>query len=147
MAKHATKSFVQKPANVSRQWYIVDAKDKNLGHLAVKIASILSGKTKVTYTAHVDSGDYVVVINAAEVAVTGRKDAQKVYWRHSGYPGGIKSRTLAEMRERNPQFIIEHAVKGMLPKNKLARDMLKRLKVFAGAEHNHSAQQPKELEV
>lgn len=147
MASHSTKSFVQKPADVKREWHIVDAKGKTLGRIATTIATYLSGKNKVTYTPHVDGGDYVVVINAAEVAVTGRKEERKIYYRHSGYPGGIKSRTLSEVRSRKPEFIIEHAVRGMLPKNKLAKDMLARLKVFAGAEHTHTAQQPKELEI
>lgn len=147
MATHSTKSFVEKPANVERQWYIVDVKGKTLGRISTVIAKHLSGKNKVTYTPHVDGGDYVIVINAAEVAVTGRKEERKIYYRHSGYPGGIKSRTLGEVRARKPEFIIEHAVRGMLPKNKLAKDMLARLRIFAGADHTHSAQQPKELEV
>ena len=140
-----TKTYSQKPAEVSRGWYMVDAKDKTLGRLSTTIATYLSGRYKTTYTPHVDGGDYVVVINAAEVGVTGRKEEQKIYWRHSGYPGGIKGRTLAEQRVKNPGAIIEHAVKGMLPKNKLAKDMLARLRVFPGPEHDHTAQQPKEL--
>lgn len=141
------RTFSQKPADVTRTWYIVDAKGKTLGRMATVIATYLSGKHKPTYTSHVDSGDYVVVINAAEVALTGRKEDQKRYWRHSGYPGGIKSRTVTEQRALKPEFIIEHAVKGMLPKNKLAVGMLGRLRVFAGAEHDHTPQQPKELGV
>lgn len=141
------RTFSQKPADVTRAWHIVDAKGKTLGRMATVIATYLSGKHKPTYTSHVDGGDYVVVINAAEVALTGRKEDQKRYWRHSGYPGGIKSRTVAEQRVLKPEFIIEHAVKGMLPKNKLAVGMLARLRVFAGAEHDHTPQQPKELGV
>lgn len=142
-----TRSYVHKPADVVREWFIVDAKGKTLGRLSTVIATHLSGRYKTTYTPHVDSGDYVIVLNAAEVAVTGRKEEQKIYWRHSGYPGGIKSRTLAEVRARRPEFIIEHAVRGMLPKNKLAKDMLARLRVFPGAEHDHTAQQPKPLPI
>lgn len=142
-----TRSYVHKPKDVQREWFIVDAKGKTLGRLATAIATRLSGKYKTTYTPHVDGGDYVIVINAAEIGVTGRKEDQKIYYRHSGYPGSLKSRTLAEVRSRRPEFIIEHAVRGMLPKNKLAKDMLARLRVFPASEHGHTAQQPKKLEL
>ena len=141
-----TKPFGQKPADVTREWFLVDAKAKTLGRLSTTLARYLSGKYKTAYTPHVDAGDYVVVINAAPVVLTGRKDEQKIYWRHSGYPGGIKGRTAGEQRALRPEFLIEHAVTGMLPKNKLAKDMLARLRVFAGPEHTHAPQQPKELE-
>jgi large subunit ribosomal protein L13 len=142
-----TRTYSQKPSEVTRAWYVVDAANIPLGRLATAVAGRLSGKLKPTYTPHIDGGDYVVVINGALVKLSGRKEEQKIYWRHSGYPGGIKSRTAAEVRARQPEFIVEHAVKGMLPKNKLAPGMLARLRVFAGAEHDHEAQQPQKLEV
>lgn len=121
---------------VERRWYLVDAKDQILGRLATKVARLLSGKEKVAYVPYLDAGDYVVVINAVEVAVTGKKEKQKTYYRHSGYPGGLRAETLGELRERRPEEIIRRAVKGMLPKNKLQKSMLRRLYVFAGAEHS-----------
>ena len=141
------KTFSQKPADVSREWFLVDASELPLGRLATIIADKLIGKSKPTYTPHVDGGDYVVVINAANVVVTGNKETGKIYYRHSGFPGGIKDATLAEVRERAPERIIEAAVQGMLPKNKLSADRMGRMKVFAGAEHAHTAQQPKKVEV
>ncbi len=121
--------------NVERSWYLIDAKDQVLGRVSTKIARLLTGKDKVEYVPYLDVGDYVVVINAAEVAVTGKKEKQKTYYRHSGYPGGLRSETLEELRKRRPEEIIRRAVKGMLPKNKLQKSMLKRLYIFAGAEH------------
>lgn len=141
------KTFSQKPADVSREWFLVDASELPLGRIATIVADKLIGKNKPTYTPHVDGGDYVVVINAEKLVVTGDKETDKVYYHHSGFPGGIKDATLAEVREKFPERIIENAVKGMLPKNKLSADRMARLKVFAGAEHAHTAQQPKKVEV
>ena len=141
------KTFSQKPADVSRRWILIDAKDAPLGRVATQIAKYLIGKYKPTYTPHVDGGDYVVVINAAETVVTGEKETDKIYYRYSGFPGGIKDAQLKEVRERFPERIIEAAVKGMLPKNKLAAGRMARLRVFAGAEHDHTAQKPEKVEV
>ena len=141
------KTYVATPADRQRDWYVVDAEGKTLGRLATRIADTLRGKLKPEYTPHVDTGDFVVVVNAEKIHVTGDKLAQKRYWRHSGYPGGIKSRTLAEMLERRPEEVIRKAVKGMLPRNRLARQQLRKLKVYAGAEHPHQAQQPKALDI
>ena len=142
-----TKTFSQKPADVSRRWIEIDATDAPLGRLATEIAKYLIGKYKPTYTPHVDGGDYVVVVNAQKTVVTGNKELQKIYYRHSGFPGGIKDARLEEVREKYPERIIEAAVRGMLPKNKLSVDRMKRLKVFAGGEHDHSAQKPEKVEV
>lgn len=141
------KTFSQKPADVSREWFLIDASELALGRTATIIADKLIGKNKPTYTPHVDGGDYVVVINAEKVKVTGDKETGKIYYRHSGFPGGIKDATLAEVRERAPERIIEAAVRGMLPKNKLSADRMARLKIFPGAEHAHTAQTPKKVEV
>lgn len=141
------KTYLTKPADVERQWYVVDAEGKNLGRLASQIAAILRGKHKPIYSPSVDCGDYVIVLNADKVAVTGRRMDQKVYYRHSGYPGGISSITLREQLDRNPTRPLELAVKGMLPKNPLGRKMFKKLKVYTGSEHPHGAQQPVELEL
>lgn len=141
------KTFSQKPADVTRRWILIDAKDAPLGRLATEISKYLIGKYKPTYTPHVDGGDYVVVINAAEVPVTGAKETDKVYYRHTGFPGGIKDARLEEVREKFPERIIENAVKGMLPKNKLSTGRMARLKVFTGAEHAHTAQTPEKVEV
>lgn len=141
------KTYSQKPSEVTRRWILVDATEAPLGRLATQIATYLTGKYKPTYTPHIDGGDYVVVVNAAKAVVTGDKETGKVYYRHSGFPGGIKDATLKEVRERAPERIIENAVKGMLPKNKLAAERLKRLKVYAGSEHQHAAQQPEKVEV
>jgi len=130
-----------------RVWYVVDAENKTLGRLATQIADVLRGKRKPTYTPHVDVGDFVVVVNAEKVAVTGKKLEDKRYWRHSGYPGGIRSRTLGEMLEKRPEEVIRKAVKGMLPRNRLARAQLRKLKVYAGSEHPHQAQKPEQLEI
>lgn len=140
-------SYVQKPHEVERKWYLVDATDKTLGRLSSKIASMLRGKHKPVFTPHVDCGDYVVVINAEKVKVTGKKLEDKEYKRHSGYPGGLKTVTLEKMLEDKPEDVMIHAVKGMLPKGKLGRQMLKKLRVYKGAEHDHSAQKPEKLEI
>ena len=141
------KTYSQKSSDVSRRWVLFDASELPLGRLATEIANYLTGKYKPTYTPHIDGGDYVVVINAAQTIVTGRKETDKVYYRHSGFPGGIKDATLKEVRERFPERIIETAVKGMLPKNKLQAERLKRLRIFAGSEHTHAAQTPEKVEV
>ncbi len=143
--KTVSKTYSQKPAEVSREWYIIDAGNMPLGKLAVVIADKLMGKSKVTYTPHVDNGDYVIVINAKNIQVTGNKMVDKMYYRHSGFPGGLTELKLEEVIEKNPKVAIEHAVKGMLPKNKLTPDRLARLRVFDGAEHTHTAQNPKEI--
>ena len=139
------KTYSQKAKEISREWWLVDASSMPLGKLAVVIADKLMGKSKVTNTPHIDNGDYVVVINAKDVVVTGEKMTQKKYYRHSGYPGGLKELKLEEVIEKDPSRAIVSAVKGMLPKNKLAAERLKRLRVFAGAEHAHTAQNPKEI--
>jgi large subunit ribosomal protein L13 len=141
------KTYVATPANRQRDWYVVDAQGKTLGRLATQIADALRGKRKPDYTPHCDTGDFVVVVNAEKVRVTGNKLADKVYYRHSGYPGGLRSRTLAEMLERQPEEVIRKAVKGMLPRNRLGRQQLLKLKIYAGPEHPHEAQKPKQMEV
>lgn len=140
------KTYSQKSSEISREWYLIDASSLPLGKLAVVIADKLMGKSKVTYTPHTDNGDYVVVINAKNLKVTGNKLNDKMYYRHSGFPGGIKELSLAEVIEKDPSYAIKEAVKGMLPKNKLAAARLARLRVFEGAEHNHAAQNPKEID-
>ncbi len=141
------KTYMAKQDDVERKWYLVDAKDKTLGRLATQIAIILMGKHKPNYTPHVDCGDFVVVINADKVRLTGSKWDKKIYYWHTGYLGGIKSRTAKQMLEKKPEFLIYHAVKGMLPKNNLARRMLKKLKVYAGENHPHVAQNPEPIEI
>ena len=141
------KTYVATPADRQRDSYVVHAEGQTLGRLATRIADALRGKRKPEYTPHVDTGDFIVVVNAEKIHVTGDKLNQKTYWRHSGYPGGIKSRTLAEMLERRPEEVIRKAVKGMLPRNRLARQQLTKLKVYAGPEHPHAAQQPKPMEI
>lgn len=141
------KTFSPKPADIARRWWVVDAAGLPLGRLASEVAQVLRGKHKPTYAPHVDTGDHVIVVNAAEVAVTSEKARQKIYYRHSGYPGGIKAETFEALKERRPEAIIERAVRGMLPKNKLGRQMARKLKVYAGADHPHSAQQPQPLEL
>lgn len=143
--KTVSKTYSQKPAEVSREWYIIDAGSMPLGKLAVVIADKLMGKSKVTYTPHVDNGDYVIVINAKNIQATGNKMVDKMYYRHSGFPGGLTELKLEEVIEKNPKVAIEHAVKGMLPKNKLTPDRLARLRIFDGTEHTHTAQNPKEI--
>ena len=139
------KTYSQKGSEIKREWWVVDASTMPLGKLAVVIADKLMGKSKVTYTPHIDNGDYVVVLNAKKLVVTGDKMVQKKYYRHSGYPGGLTELKLEEVIEKNPAVAITAAVKGMLPKNKLAADRLKRLRVFDGEEHAHIAQNPKEI--
>ncbi|MEE4281849.1 MAG: 50S ribosomal protein L13 [Pseudomonadales bacterium] len=133
--------------DVQRSWWVIDAENKTLGRLETEVARRLRGKHKPEYTPHVDTGDFIIVINAAKVHVTGNKEQDKVYWRHSGYPGGIRGTTVADMRATHPERIIEKAVKGMLPRNPLGRAMYRKLKVYAGAEHPHAAQQPAVLEL
>ncbi|MBR3131290.1 50S ribosomal protein L13 [Candidatus Saccharibacteria bacterium] len=139
------KTYSQKSSEVSREWWLVDASTMPLGKLAVVIADKLMGKSKVTFTPHIDNGDYVVVINAKDLKVTGTKATDKKYYRHSGFPGGLTELSLEEVIEKDPSLAIREAVKGMLPKNKLAADRLERLRIFAGAEHAHTAQNPKEI--
>ena len=140
------KTFSAKPAEVKRDWYVVDADGKTLGRLSTELARRLRGKHKAEYTPHVDTGDYIIVINAEKVRVTGNKEKDKIYYRHTGYIGNMKSVSLGKLRQTHPERIIETAVKGMLPKNPLGRAMFKKLKVYAGGEHGHQAQQPKLLE-
>jgi len=136
------KSFIAKPHEVERKWYVIDAENKTLGRLASEVAAILRGKKKPTYTPHVDCGDYVIVINAEKVAVTGKKRKEKIYKRHTGYPGGLREMTFEQLMEKHPTEIVRHAVKGMMPNGKLGRQMYKKLKVYAGPEHGHDAQKP-----
>jgi large subunit ribosomal protein L13 len=140
------KTYNAKPGEIQRDWVIVDAEGKTLGRLATQIADRLRGKTKAQYTPHVDTGDFVVVVNAEKIAVTGKKLDEKMYYRHSGYPGGLKERSLRDQLERQPTEVLRKAVKGMLPKNKLAAQQLGKLKIYAGPEHPHEAQAPKPLE-
>lgn len=142
-----SKTFSQRTEDISREWYVIDASEAPLGRIATIIANLLIGKAKPTYTPHVDSGDYVVVINAEKTVVTGNKEIGKIYYRHSGFPGGITDATLKEVREKFPERIIEEAVKGMLPRNKQHANRMARLKVYAGEEHAHTAQTPKKVEV
>ena len=140
------KTYVATPLDRERNWLLVDAEGQTLGRLATQLADALRGKRKPTYTPHVDTGDFVVVINAEKIAVTGDKLHEKLYYRHSGYPGGLKKRTLGEMLERRPEEVIRKAVRGMLPKNRLAAAQLKKLKVYAGPDHPHAAQNPEPLQ-
>jgi large subunit ribosomal protein L13 len=141
------KTFSAKPAEVKRDWFVVDAEGKTLGRLASEIARRLRGKHKPEYTPHVDTGDYIVVVNAEKVRVTGNKEKDKIYYRHTGYIGHLKSVSLGKLRGTHPERIIQNAVKGMLPKNPLGRAMFRKLKVYKGSEHSHQAQQPKELNI
>ena len=141
------KTFVAKPETVKRDWYIVDAEGKTLGRIATEIAARLRGKHKAEYTPHVDTGDYIIVVNAEKVHVTGKKFTDKMYHTHSGFPGGIKSISFDKLIQRKPEMVIEAAVKGMLPKGPLGRAMFRKLKVYAGAEHAHAAQQPQVLDI
>ncbi len=140
-------TFIAKKAEIERKWYVVDAEGQTLGRLASQVAAVLKGKNKPIYTPHLDTGDYVIVINADKIAVTGKKLDQKLYRRHSDYTGGFKETNLKEMMQKKPEQVIKHAVKGMLPKNTLGKDMLKKLHVYAGAEHKHEAQKPEVLEL
>ena len=141
------KTYVATPADRERNWLVVDATGHTLGRLATQIADALRGKRKPEYTPHCDTGDFVVVVNAEKVQVTGKKRTEKRYYRHSGYPGGLRERTFAEMQARRPEEIVRLAVKGMLPRNRLARQQLRKLKVYAGPDHPHAAQQPQPMEV
>lgn len=140
------KTYTPKPSEVEREWFVVDATDLPLGRLASEVAQILRGKHKPTYAPHVDVGDHVIVVNAEQVAVTSGKSQSKIYYQHSGFPGGIKAESFEELRERRPEAIVERAVRGMLPKTKLGRQMLRKLKVYVGADHPHEAQKPQPLE-
>jgi large subunit ribosomal protein L13 len=140
------KTYSAKPGEITREWYLVDAEGKTLGRLATQIADTLRGKRKPQYTPHVDTGDFVIVVNAEKIHVTGNKLDQKRYYRHSGYPGGLRSRTLREQLDRRPTEVLRVAVKGMLPKNRLARQQITKLKIYAGPDHPHEAQNPKPLE-
>ncbi|MBO8136851.1 MAG: 50S ribosomal protein L13 [Desulfotomaculum sp.] len=135
-------TYMAKPKEVERKWYVIDAEGKPLGRLAAEVARILRGKHKPTYTPHVDTGDHVIVLNAEKVVLTGNKLRQKMYYRHSGYPGGLKQMTYEHFLQKSPEKVVEKAVKGMLPKNSLGRKMFKKLKVYRGAEHPHQAQKP-----
>jgi large subunit ribosomal protein L13 len=139
------KTYVAKPEDFERQWFLVDAADLVLGRMATQVAIRLRGKHKPVFTPHVDTGDFIIVINADKVVLTGRKWEQKTYYRHSGYPGGITATVAKKLKESKPEDLVRAAVRGMLPKNRLGRQMLKKLKVYAGAEHPHSAQQPQTL--
>jgi large subunit ribosomal protein L13 len=141
------KTYVATPATRQRDWLVVDAAGKTLGRVATQIADALRGKRKPEYTPHCDVGDFVIVVNAEKVSVTGEKLSQKRYYRHSGYPGGLRSRTLADMLERRPEEVVRRAVRGMLPRNRLGRAQLRKLKVYAGPDHPHAAQKPVEMEV
>ena len=141
------KTYVATPQDRERNWLLVDAEGQTLGRLATRIADALRGKRKPTFTPHIDVGDFVVVVNAEKISVTGSKRTEKLYHRHSGYPGGLRSRTLTEMLEKRPEEVIRLAVKGMLPKNRLGRKQLTKLKVYAGPEHPHAAQKPQKLEI
>jgi large subunit ribosomal protein L13 len=140
-------TYYAKAGEVKREWVLIDAEDQVLGRLATLAATILKGKHKPEYTPHIDTGDFVIVINADKIRLTGNKAAQKAYYRHSGFPGGLKSESFERAMERHPERVIEHAVKGMLPKNTLGRAQGKKLKVYAGSEHPHSAQQPRKIEL
>ena len=141
------KTFSAKPGNVRREWFVVDATEKTLGRIATEIARHLKGKHKPEYTPHVDTGDYIIVVNASKVRVTGRKRSDKMYYHHTGYIGNLKSTNFDKLMKKSPERIIEKAVKGMMPKNPLGRQMMRKLKVYGGPEHKHAAQQPKVLEI
>jgi large subunit ribosomal protein L13 len=141
------RTYSAKPTEVNRKWYVVDAEGKTLGRLASTIAATLRGKHKPIFTPHIDTGDFVVVVNAEKIKVTGNKETQKFYYRHSNYPGGLKTQSLKDLRERHPDRILENAVKGMLPRNTLGKAQLTKLKIYAGAEHPHTAQNPVALEL
>ena len=147
MNVNSFKTFSAKPTDINQEWHVVDAENQITGRLASKVASILRGKHKPGYTPHMDTGDHVIVINADKIRFSGNKEEAKEYFRHTGYPGGGRTRTVKEVRERKPTFLVRNAVKGMLPKGALGRQMLSKLKVYAGPEHNHHAQQPQPLEL
>ena len=141
------KSFIAKPDDITRKWYVIDAEGKTLGRVATEAARLLRGKHKPIYTPNVDCGEYVIIVNADKIAVTGKKRKEKIYKRHTGYPGGLKEMTFEELMEKHPTRVIKQAIRGMLPKSKLGRQMFKKLKVYAGPEHAHAAQQPEVWEV
>lgn len=141
------RTYSAKPSDITRQWYVIDAAEAPLGRVATQVATLLTGKDKPQFTKHIDTGDYVIVINAAQIVTTGGKEQKKVYYHHTGHPGGIKDATLAEKLAKDPTFPIVHAVRGMLPVNRLRDERLKRFKVYAGAEHNHDAQKPEVIKV
>lgn len=141
------KTYTPKTSDVTHQWWVVDAASMPLGRLATEVATLLRGKHKPTFTPHMDTGDFVVVINAAQVAVTSQKSQEKIYYRYSGYPGGLKAESFEALRSRRPEAVIERAVRGMLPKNKLGHQMIRKLKVYAGSDHPHAAQQPAVFEL
>lgn len=141
------KSFMASPSVIERKWYVIDAADQTLGRLATEVANVLRGKKKPIFTPHIDTGDYVIVVNADKVKVTGKKLDQKIYYRHSEYVGGMKETKLKDMMQKKPEYVIEHAVKGMLPKGPLGRQMITKLHVYAGPEHPHAAQKPEVLEI
>lgn len=141
------KTFSAKPADVVHEWFVINAEGKTLGRLATEVAKRLRGKHKAEYTPHVDTGDYIIVINAEKIRVTGNKMQQKIYYKHTGYVGHLKQTSLEKMLESHPERVLEFAVKGMLPKNALGRDMIRKLKIFIGPEHTHAAQQPKVLDI
>lgn len=141
------KSFMASPSTIERKWYVVDATDHTLGRLSAEVASVLRGKRKPIFTPHIDTGDYVIIINADKIKVTGKKLEQKIYYRHSEYVGGMKETTLKDMLRKKPEYVVEHAIKGMLPKGPLGREMIKKLHVYAAPEHPHAAQKPEVLEI
>ncbi len=141
------KTYTATPATIKRDWFVVDATDKVLGRLATAVAHRLRGKHKPEFTSHMDTGDYIVIINADKIRVTGNKFKDKLYYRHSGFPGGLKTTNFEKLQQKSPELIVERAIKGMLPKGPLGRDMFRKLKVYAGPEHNHAAQQPIALEI
>ena len=141
------KTYTARPSETERAWHLVDADNQVVGRLAAQVATILRGKHKPEYTPHVDTGDFVVIVNAEKVRFTGKKETDKTYFRHSGYPGGVTTRTVREVRERHPERILERAIQGMLPKNRLGRAMAKKLKVYAGPDHPHDAQNPQALDL
>lgn len=141
------KTYSAKPSDVTREWYVIDAAEAPLGRLSTRIATLLTGKGKPQFTSHIDCGDYVIVINAEKLLATGEKSTKKIYYRHTGYPGGLKEATLAEKMQKDPASVIYQAVRGMLPVNKLRADRLQRLKIYAGTEHQHEAQKPTSISV
>ncbi|EGL4173993.1 50S ribosomal protein L13 [Listeria monocytogenes] len=140
-------TYMAKPGEVERKWYVIDATGVSLGRLSSEVASILRGKNKPQFTPHIDTGDFVIIINAGKIGLTGKKATDKIYYRHSQYPGGLKSRTAGEMRTNNPEKLLELSIKGMLPKNSLGRQLFKKLHVYGGVEHEHAAQQPEVYEL
>ena len=147
MDQNSFKTYSAKPGDIEQKWYVIDAENQVVGRLASQVAAMLRGKHKPQYTPHMDTGDFIVVVNADKARFTGAKETDKVYFRHSGYPGGVTTMSPKVAREKKPTFLIENAVKGMLPKNRLGRQMLKKLKVYAGTDHPHAAQQPEPLEL